>query len=141
MGDEFLFLNDNARPHRANIVNECLQSEDIMRMDWPAYSPNLNPIEHVGDMLGRRNAAHQTPPTCLPGLLRALIDEWCNIPHDQIVNLIFSFLRRSKACIASSGVRRFKFVVMVVVGLIPLWSSETRPDGERLNDMVDPGCL
>ncbi|GFV73922.1 transposable element Tcb1 transposase [Trichonephila clavipes] len=27
---------DNARPHRANIVDECLQSEDITRMDWPA---------------------------------------------------------------------------------------------------------
>ncbi|GFV21918.1 transposable element Tcb1 transposase [Trichonephila clavipes] len=30
---EFLFMDDNARPHRANIVDECLQSEDITRMD------------------------------------------------------------------------------------------------------------
>ncbi|GFU20428.1 uncharacterized protein TNCV_2521931 [Trichonephila clavipes] len=41
MGAEFLFLDDNARPHRANIVDECLQSEDITRMDWLAYSPGL----------------------------------------------------------------------------------------------------
>ncbi|GFW57247.1 transposable element Tcb1 transposase [Trichonephila clavipes] len=47
MGAEILFMDDNARPHRANIVDECLQSEDITRMDWPAYSPDLNPIEHV----------------------------------------------------------------------------------------------
>ncbi|GFT75936.1 transposable element Tcb1 transposase [Trichonephila clavipes] len=53
MGDEFLFMNDNARQHRANIVDDCLQSEDINRMDWSAYSPDLNPIEYVGDMLGR----------------------------------------------------------------------------------------
>ncbi|GFX12969.1 DDE_3 domain-containing protein [Trichonephila clavipes] len=40
-------IDDNARPHRANIVDEYLQSEDITRMEWPAYSPRLNPIEHV----------------------------------------------------------------------------------------------
>ncbi|GFV62283.1 transposable element Tcb1 transposase [Trichonephila clavipes] len=66
MGAEFLFMDSNARPQRANIVDECLQSEDITRMDWPAYSPDLNPIEHVWDMLGRRIAARQPPTTCLP---------------------------------------------------------------------------
>ncbi|GFW77208.1 transposable element Tcb2 transposase [Trichonephila clavipes] len=33
MGAKFLFRDDNARPHRANIVDECLQSKDITRMD------------------------------------------------------------------------------------------------------------
>ncbi|GFX57045.1 transposable element Tcb2 transposase [Trichonephila clavipes] len=93
MGAEFLFMDDNARPHHANIVEECLQSEDTARMDWPAYSPDLNPIEHVWDMLGRRIAARQPPPTCLPELRRALLDEWCNIPQDQIDNLILSMPR------------------------------------------------
>ncbi|GFW14121.1 transposable element Tcb2 transposase [Trichonephila clavipes] len=42
MSAEFLFMDDNARPHRANIVDECLKLEDMIRMDWPAYSLNLN---------------------------------------------------------------------------------------------------
>ncbi|GFT81704.1 DDE_3 domain-containing protein [Trichonephila clavipes] len=29
----FLFMDDNVRSHCANIVDECLQSEDITRMD------------------------------------------------------------------------------------------------------------
>ncbi|GFV30326.1 transposable element Tcb1 transposase [Trichonephila clavipes] len=41
MGTEFLFMDDNPRPHRANIVDECLQSEDTSRMDWPTYSPDV----------------------------------------------------------------------------------------------------
>ncbi|GFU64779.1 transposable element Tcb2 transposase [Trichonephila clavipes] len=103
MGAEFLFMTDNVRPRHTNIVDECLQSEDISRTDWPAYSPDLNPIEHVWDMLGRRIAARQHPPTCLPELRKALLDEWCNSPQDQIDNLILSMPRRCKACIASSG--------------------------------------
>ncbi|GFV55222.1 transposable element Tcb1 transposase [Trichonephila clavipes] len=96
MGAEFLFMDDNSRPHRANIVDECLQSEDITRMDWPAYSSDSNPIEYVSDMLGRRIAVRQPPPTCLPELRRALLDEWCNIFQDQIDNLIRSMPRCSE---------------------------------------------
>ncbi|GFW16222.1 transposable element Tcb2 transposase [Trichonephila clavipes] len=73
-------------------------------MDWPTYSPDLNPIEHVWDMLGRRIAARQPPPTCLPELWRTLLDEWCNIPQDLIDNLILSIPRRYFLC---SGCRFF----------------------------------
>ncbi|GFW27352.1 transposable element Tcb1 transposase [Trichonephila clavipes] len=103
LGAEFLFMDENARPYLVNIVDECLQSEDITRMDWPANSPDLNPIEHVWDMLDRRIKARQPPATFLLEIRRALLDKWCNFPHDQIDNLILSMPRHCKACIASSG--------------------------------------
>ena len=48
MGQDAVFMDDNARPHRARIVDTCLRQHYVTRMDWPACSPDLNPIEHVG---------------------------------------------------------------------------------------------
>ncbi|GFT66686.1 transposable element Tc1 transposase [Trichonephila clavipes] len=47
MGLQFIFMNDNAPCHRIIAAEQLLESEDIERMDWPARSPDLNPIEHV----------------------------------------------------------------------------------------------
>ncbi|GFX06997.1 transposable element Tcb1 transposase [Trichonephila clavipes] len=116
MGDEFMFMDDNAHPHRANNADECLQSEDITRTDLLAYSPDLNPIEQVWDMLGRRIAARQTSPTGLLELRRAYLNEWCNIPQDQIDNLILSMPRRCKVCIASSG-RHNRYITILLTML------------------------
>ncbi|GFV49494.1 uncharacterized protein TNCV_4964461 [Trichonephila clavipes] len=44
-----------------------------------------------------------TPSHLSTGTRRALLEEWCNIPQDQIDNLILSLSRHCKACIASSG--------------------------------------
>ncbi|GFW85463.1 transposable element Tcb2 transposase [Trichonephila clavipes] len=72
-------------------------------MDWPAYSPHLNPIEHVG-YAWLTNCSPSTPPTCLLELRRALLDEWCNIPQDQIDNLILSMPRRCENAIQTAEI-------------------------------------
>ncbi|GFW97388.1 transposable element Tcb2 transposase [Trichonephila clavipes] len=65
MGLQFLFMDVNAPCHRTEAAEQLLESEDIERMDWPTRSPDLDPIEHVWDFLGRRLAARTLPPVTI----------------------------------------------------------------------------
>ncbi|GFV66131.1 transposable element Tc1 transposase [Trichonephila clavipes] len=62
---QFLFMDDNAPCHHTVAAEQLLESEDIERMDWPARSPDLNPIEQIWDFLGRRLAARTLPPVTI----------------------------------------------------------------------------
>ncbi|GFW99507.1 transposable element Tcb2 transposase [Trichonephila clavipes] len=93
-------MDDNARPHRTQAVEELLESEDITRMDWPAYSPHLNPIEHVWDGLGRRIAARLHHPENTQQLEQMLIEEWALLPQKMLHQLVLSMRRRCEVTIA-----------------------------------------
>ncbi|GFX47192.1 transposable element Tcb2 transposase [Trichonephila clavipes] len=81
------WMDDNARPQRARLVENMLEAETIQRMEWPECSPDLNPIEHVWDMLGRRIAARQRPPATVRDMEIALLEKWNSIPQSLIDNL------------------------------------------------------
>ncbi|GFS61425.1 transposable element Tcb2 transposase [Trichonephila clavipes] len=103
IGPDFSFMDDNAQTHWILAVEELLESEDITRMDWPAYSPDLNPIEHVWDALGRRIAARLHHPENTQQLKQMLIEEWALIPQEMLHQLDLSMRRRCEATIAVRG--------------------------------------
>ena len=62
----------------------------VEELDWPAQSPDLNPIEHLWDKLEWRLRARSSHPTSVPDLTNALLEEWSNIPIDTLLNLVAS---------------------------------------------------
>ncbi|GFX83283.1 uncharacterized protein TNCV_4988771 [Trichonephila clavipes] len=88
VGDKFVFLDDNATCHRTLAVQDCLDSEGIQRLVWPARSPDLNPIENVWDALGRQVAGRNYPPTNKNTLIRTLTEEWDKLPQQLLDNVV-----------------------------------------------------
>ena len=76
----YLFQQDNARAHSAVLTQNFLQANGIHVLDWPVLSPDLAPIEHLWDELGRRIHNPQRQLTNVNELQIALRQEWNNMP-------------------------------------------------------------
>ena len=72
VGPGFLLMQDNARPHVAGVCQQFLQEEVIDAMDWPACSPDLNPIEHIWDIMSRSIHQRHVAPQTVQELADAL---------------------------------------------------------------------
>ncbi|KAI3375443.1 hypothetical protein L3Q82_003692 [Scortum barcoo] len=95
VGPGFLLMQDNARPHVAGVCQQFLQDEGIDAMDWPARSPDLNPIEHIWDIMSRSIHQRHVAPQTVQELVDALVQVWEEIPQETIRHLIRSMPRRS----------------------------------------------
>ncbi|GFW27661.1 transposable element Tcb2 transposase [Trichonephila clavipes] len=103
IGDDFILMDDNCKPHRANLVEDFLFEERIVRMEWPACSPDMNPIEHVWDGLGRRVSGGRPSPQTLQKMERALLEEWDRISQLVINSLIDPMPQRCSTLLAFHG--------------------------------------
>ena len=101
--NEVIFQQDNDPKHTSRKAKDCFQELGLNVLQWPAQSPDLNPIEHLWDHLKRRLNARPTQPTGMLELWERVEDEWESIPQGVVSNLIESMPRRVEAVLKAKG--------------------------------------
>jgi hypothetical protein len=84
-------------------VHDFLQDRNVSVLPWPAKSLDLNPIEHVWDLLDGRVKARAIPPRNVLDLACAFVEEWGNISQQELENLVHSMRRSCTAVLNAAG--------------------------------------
>ena len=98
-----VFQHDNARAHSAVLTQNFLQANGIYVLDWPALSPDLAPIEHPWEELGRRIHNRRRQTTTINELQAALRQELNNRPQAFINRLVNATRRRCTSVVNADG--------------------------------------
>jgi hypothetical protein len=106
-GEHPIFMQDGAPAHKSKMTADWLK-ENLPPgwivndgEKWPAYSPDLNPIENLWNLF--QNAVIEHNPATTAQFRKLLTKVWWNIPQDYIRNLYGSMARRCEAVIAAEG--------------------------------------
>lgn len=100
--EQFLFQDDNTPYHRANLVTKWKSQNNIRTLDWPAQSPDLNPIENLWHKVALEISKRH--PTNKRELIESLIAAWNRVvTHDHLVKLVHSMPKRCRQVLKSKG--------------------------------------
>jgi transposase len=98
-----VFQQDNDPKHTCKKAKTWFQNSNLEVMEWPAQSPDLNPIEHLWSHLKKKLGEYENPPTGITELWERVEKEWNDIPTSVCQNLIESMPRRVSAVLSAKG--------------------------------------
>ncbi len=100
-GTDFIFQQDLAPAHTAKSTKSWLNDHGVGVLDWPANSPDLNPIENIQSIV-KKKMRNKRPKNA--DELKATVKEiWASTPPQQCHKLITSMTRRTEAVIKAKG--------------------------------------
>ncbi len=98
---DFIFQQDLATAHTAKGTKSWFNDHGVTVLDWPANSPDLNPIENLWGIVKRK--MRDTRPNNADDLKAAIKATWASIPPQQCHKLITSMPHRIEAVIKAKG--------------------------------------
>lgn len=101
LGNSWIFQQDNDPKHTAHVVRDWLLYYAPRQLRSPPQSPDLNPIEHLWDILER--LVRKKDISSRETLKNALLEAWKEIPSTTTENLVASMPRRLQAVIDANG--------------------------------------
>ena len=91
---KWTFMQDNAPSHRAESTRAFLSANEVDVIEWPPYSPDLNPIENLWGWLVRKVYEHGRQFVTKEDLKRTIVNEWAKIPSELTKSLSESLRNR-----------------------------------------------
>lgn len=102
--EEITFQHDNDSKHKSGIVGDWLNNQKFRTMPWPAYSPDLNPIENVWALLKKRlYSNYDRPPKGQDELWKRIVETWYAITPEVLQPFYHSMGERCVEVIEKKG--------------------------------------